>query len=116
MVVNGVYIYTLVKGKPVVIDIPAIPSKLVVTDGFHITDPLELSYAQARTSYFQVACAIENDQLLVMLVLAVFFFALGAATGALFIQALGVAPIVYLLFLYYINRKEFIQIKPALIG
>jgi hypothetical protein len=112
-VVNGVYIYSLVREKPIVIDIPANPSRVVVTDGFHITRPLELVYSTKRTYYFKVVCAIEDEQLLVGFVLIVILFAMGTTSGILLLRLLSLVPVLYFLFLYYINRKEFIQIRPA---
>ena len=113
VVVNGVYIYSLVKNKPVVIDIPSNPSRVVVTDGYHITKPMEVIYSQKRTYYFKVVCAIEDDQLLVGFIIIVLLYAMGATSGIIFLQLLSLGPLVYFLFLYYINRKEFIQIRPA---
>jgi hypothetical protein len=111
--VNDLYIYTLEKNKPIVIDIPSNPSKVVVTDGFHITRPLELTYNFAHVYCYKISCAIEDDQLLTGLVLVIFFYALGLATQMLFLYLLSCLPLLYLLFLYYVNRKEFIQITQA---
>jgi hypothetical protein len=36
---------------------------------------------------------------------------MGATSGMILLQILSVSPIIYFLFLYYINRKEFIQIR-----
>jgi hypothetical protein len=113
VVVNGVYIYSLVKNKPVIIDIPVNPSRVVVTDGYHITKPLEVIYAQSKTYYFKVVCAIENDQLLVGLVITVLLYAMGATSGIVMLELISLGPLIYFLFLYYIKRKEFIQIRPV---
>jgi hypothetical protein len=113
VVVNGNYIYSLAKNKPVVIDMPTNPSKLVVTDGFHITKPIELTYSPKHTRFFKIACAIEDDQLLVGLIIIGLLYAMGATSGMVLLQLLSMAPVFYFLFLYYINRKEFIQLRPA---
>lgn len=113
LVVNGTHIYSLVKNKPIVVTIPTNPSRIVVTDGFHITSPLELSYTQARTYYFKIVCGIENEQLLVGAILSIIIYMMGLTSGLVLLQLLSTAPIFYFLFLYYINRKEFIQIRPA---
>ncbi|MGZ8544535.1 MAG: hypothetical protein ACXWV0_04525 [Flavisolibacter sp.] len=113
VVVNGHIIYALVKNKPVVIEMPTNPSKLVITDGFHITRPFELTYTPKRISYFQAVCVIEDDQLLVGLVITVIVYFMGTTSGTLLLQVLSLGPILYFLFLYYINRKEFIQLRPA---
>jgi hypothetical protein len=82
-----------------------------VTDGFHITKPLELTYSHTRTYYFQIVCGIENDQLLVGTIIGGLVYMMGATSGMILLQILSVSPIIYFLFLYYINRKEFIQIR-----
>lgn len=99
--------------KPIVVSIPTNPSKIVVTDGFHITPPLELNYSQATTCYFKVVCGIENDQLIVGTIIAFTVYMMGITSAIILLQLLSVTPVLYFLFLYYINRKEFIQIKPV---
>jgi hypothetical protein len=113
LVVNGTYIYALVKNKPIVVTIPTNPSRIVVTDGFHITRPLELTYSHTKTYYFQIVCGIEDGQLLAGAILAAILYMMGLTSGFLFLQLLSIVPILYFIFLYYINRKEFIQIRPA---
>lgn len=113
VVVNGSYIYSMTKNKPVVIDMPTNPSKLVVTDGFHITQPIELTYSPKHTRFFKIVCAIEDDQLLVGLIIIGLLYAMGATSGMIILQLLSMAPVIYFLFLYYINRKEFIRLRPA---
>lgn len=111
LIVNGTYIYALVKNKPIVVSIPTNPSKIVVTDGFHITRPLEISYSGSRTYHFKVVCGIENDQLIVGALIGALVYMMGATSGMVALQMLSTAPIFYFLFLYYIKRGEFIQIR-----
>jgi len=111
--VNGTHIYALVKNKPIVVTIPTNPSRIVVTDGFHITKPLEVTYSNTRTYYFQIVCGIENDQLLVGTIIGGLVYMMGATSGMILLQLLSMAPVIYFLFLYYIKRKEFIQIRPV---
>ena len=113
VVVNGHFIYSLVKNRPIVIDMPTNPSRLVVTDGFHITPPIELTYSPKKTMFFKVVCVIEDDQLLVGFIIIVLLYAMGATSGIILLQLLSMLPVLYFLFLYYINRKEFIQLRPA---
>ena len=107
------YIHMLVKNKPVLISIPTNPSRIVVTDGYHITKPLDIMYAQTRTYYFKICCAIEDDQLFIGLLIMLLLYAMGVTSGIILLQLLSLFPIFYFLFLYYINRKEFIKIRPA---
>lgn len=112
LVVNGKHIYSLYKNKPVFILIPTNPSRLVVTDGFHITRPLELRHRQ-RTGHFIVVCAIDNDVLVGGAIFMLMFFSMGATSGVFVLQVFSLLPVIYVLFLYYIKRKEFIQIQPG---
>ena len=63
VVINGHYIYNLVKNKPIVIDMPTNPTRMVVTDGFHITPPIDLTYTVRPVRYFTVACIVEDAQM-----------------------------------------------------
>jgi hypothetical protein len=102
-----------VKKKPIVIDMPTNPTKIVVTDGFHITKPVQLVYTKKRIRYFKVVCIIEDGQLIGGAIFSALLYAMGATSGTILLQVLSTAPIFYFLFLYYINRKEFIRIMPA---
>lgn len=112
LVVNGMHIYTLRKNNPVCITMPTNPARIVVTDGFHITQPMELKYRQ-QISYFHIVCAVDNDVLIGGLIFMLMFFSMGATAGVLVLQVFSMLPVVYILFLYYIRRREFIQIRPA---
>lgn len=113
IVVNGQHIYSLVRNKPVVIDMPTNPTKLVVTDGFHITRPVNVTYSQKYARYFIIVCVIEDAQLIVGFLLMIILYAMGFTSGILFLQLLSLLPVFYFLFIYYINRKEFIRIRPV---
>ena len=112
LVVNGMHIYNLRKNKPVLVNIPTNPSRIVVTDGFHITQPIEMRYL-SRPSYFTVVCAVDNDVLVGGAIFMLMFFSMGATSGVLLLQLFSMLPVMYVLFLYYIRRTEFIQIRPA---
>ena len=75
VIVNGRDIHTLPPGKPVVIPLQEKQAKLVATDGFHITKPLELSYHLPHAYYLKVECAIDDNLLFVGIVLLVIFSA-----------------------------------------
>lgn len=84
---------------------------IVVTDGFHITKPLELVYHHLNTYYFKVECSLTDVQLIYGLVFCLMFVILGLASGFLFFQLLSFIPIIYILYLYYIDRKDFLAIR-----
>ena len=111
VIVNGVEIYPVKQGERLVISMESNNPKVVVTDGYHFTKPLELVYHHLHTYYFKIVCAIDDTQLLAGCCLLALFYLLGFATGFLVLKLLSLFPILYFLFLYYINRKEFIQIQ-----
>lgn len=112
LIVNGMHIYPLRKNKPVFVTMPTNPSRIVVTDGFHVSRPMECPHRR-RTGYFTIACAVDNDLLVGGAIFMLMFFAMGATSGVLALQVFSLLPLLYVLFLYYIRRREFIQIRPA---
>ena len=111
--VNGKEIYPLPSSKPVVVTVKENNPKIVVTDGYHFSKPLEIVYHHLNTYYFKVICAIDDLQLLAGSLLLILFYLLGFLTGFFILKLISFLPILYFLFLYYINRKEFIQITPV---
>jgi hypothetical protein len=111
-VVNGKEIYPLPNTKPVVIPVPENNPRIVVTDGYHITRPLKLVYNDLHIYCFKVACAISDRQLLVgFLVLAILYLT-GMFTGIMPIKVFSFLPLIYLVMVYYLNRKEFLRLVP----
>lgn len=111
VIINGKDIYTLIPKKPVLISLDQTKVKLVATDGFHYTRTLELSYPFPQTYHVKIGCAIDNNLLITGVVLLVIFALVGLVSDLALLRLLSFVPILYFLFLYYINRKEFIQIK-----
>lgn len=113
-IVNGKEIYPLLNTKPIVIPVMENNPRIVITDGYHITKPLKLVYKDLPTYCFKVACAISDRQLLAgFIVLAVLYLS-GLQTGLLILKVFSFIPVIYLLFFYYLNRKEFIRLVPVL--
>ena len=112
VIVEGKHIYQLEEGKETVIHLQKNNAHLVVTDGFHISKPLELVYHHIHTYHLHVDCAISNVQLFYGGFLMLVFFVLGFFTGNIVLQLLSFFPIGYLLYIYYINRNDFIQLHP----
>jgi hypothetical protein len=111
VIINGNEIYPVKQGQRVVISVDSNHPKVVVTDGYHFTKPLELVYHHLHTYYFKIVCAIDDTQLLAGCCVLVLFYLMGFVTGIFVLKFLSLFPILYFLFLYYINRKEFIQIQ-----
>lgn len=111
MIVDNKEIYPLTSDQPVLIEVKDNHSRVVVTDGFHFTKPIDLTYKQPSYYHFKVVCSIDDMQLLGNFFVLAVFYLLGFFTGALILKVLSFLPIVYLLFAYYIDRQSFIQIR-----
>lgn len=112
-VVNGKDIYPLPDSSPVIITVLQNNPKVVITDGYHFTKPVELVYHHLNTYYFKVICVIDDFQLLAGSLLLITLYLMGSYTGILGLKLSAFFPIIYFLFFYYVNRKEFIQITPV---
>ena len=108
---NNKEIYPLLSDKPVVIEVRDNHPKIVVTDGFHFTKPIELNYKEPSYYHFKVVCSIDDTQLLGNFFVLIVFYLLGFYTGVFAMKLLSFLPLLYLLFAYYIDRKSFLQIK-----
>ena len=111
VIVNEKEIYPIKQDQQLVISVDRNNPKIIVTDGYHFTKPLELVYHHLHTYYFKIVCAIDNTQLLAGFGVLVLFYLMGFATGIFILKLISLFPILYFLFLYYINRKEFIQLQ-----
>lgn len=112
IIVNDRDIYLLTNNKPVVIPVDNDHPRIVATDGFHFTKPLQLHYKEPSYYRFRVTCAIDDLNLLGAAFFLVLFYLLGFATGVFILKLLSFVPILWVLFIYYINRKNFIRIVP----
>jgi len=111
VIVNNKEIYPLTNEDPVVIEVYDKHPRIVVTDGFHFTKPIDLNYTQPSYYHFKVVCSIDDIQLLGNVFVLIVFYLLGFFTGSFVLKLLSFLPIFYLLFAYYIDRKSFLQIK-----
>jgi hypothetical protein len=111
--VNNKDIYPLVNDQPVIIPVEYNYPKIVVTDGFHFSKPLELVYEEPSYYNFRVECAINDTQLLGGGFLLVFFYLTGFFTDVFILKLISFLPIVLFLILYYLKRKEFIRLIPV---
>lgn len=111
VIVNNKEIYPLNNTETVIIEIQDNHPKVVVTDGYHFTKPIDLTYKQPSYYQFKVVCAIDDMQLLGNFFILMLFYLLGFFTGIFILKLLSFLPIVYLLLAYYIDRNSFIQIR-----
>lgn len=112
-VVNGRDIYPLLSTKPVVIPVEQNNPRIVITDGFHITRPLKLVYKEMNIYCFQVTCIISDWHLAVGFTALALSYLAGIYTGFLGLKILSFLPIVYLLLFYYLNRQDFLRLRPV---
>ncbi len=110
VIINDREIYPLLNDKPVVIEVKGDDVKVVVTDGFHFTRPLQLNFKEPSYYNFKIVAAINDLQLLGGSVLLVILYLLGFLTGIFILKLLSFLPLLYFIFLYYINRREFIRV------
>lgn len=110
--VNGTVIYPIEKNKIVVVPLSTNYSKIVVTDGFHFTKPMEIAHQQVNIAYFMVACAIDDDQVIIGFIILALLYAAGMTSQLVVLIIMSFIPLLYFLFLYYINKDAFLQIKP----
>ena len=111
VIVNNKEIYPLNNTEPVIIEIKDNHPRIVVTDGYHFTKPIDLTYKQPSYYRFKVVCAIDDMQLIGTFFILALFYLLGFLTGIFILKLLSFLPIFYLLFAYYLDRNSFIQIR-----
>ena len=113
VVVNGTVIYPIEKNRVVVVPLQTAYSKVVVTDGFHFTKPMDVVYQHNRIYYFKVTCAIDDDQVIIGFIILALLYAAGMTSQLIVLILMSFIPLIYFLFLYYINKEAFLQIRPA---
>ena len=99
--------------KPVVIPVQENNPRIVITDGYHINKPLKLVYKDLHTYCFKVVCALSDQQLYIGLGMLVVLYLSGFYTGLLVLKVFSFFPIIYLLFFYYLNRRDFFRLIPV---
>jgi hypothetical protein len=111
VIVNGSDIYQIDKGGAVVIGLTSDCPRIVVTNGFHFSPCFEVPYKKLQVNYLNVDCAIDDNLLAAGSFAMVLIYAIGLTSGLLLLKIGSFVPILYFLYMYYINRKNFIQIR-----
>ena len=113
-IVNGKQIYPLPNSKPVAIRVDENNPKLIISDGFHFTKPINRRYDNYTNMFsFNVVCVISDMQLVAGGLVMSLLYLLGFYSGFLVVKLFSFLPILYFLFFYYINRKDFLQLIRA---
>lgn len=113
VIVDGMVIYPLERGKPIMVPLKAARPRIVITDGYHYTKPQELVLQHIYIYYYKVVCTIEDDQLLVGAVLLALFYTAGLTSDLLLLKIMSFLPLLYFLYVYYKNRNTFLKLLPA---
>jgi hypothetical protein len=113
VIVNNKDIYPLSGSKRVIIPVEKDHPSIVVTDGFHITRPLELVYDRPGYFNFEVTCIIDDLALLGGALILAIFYLLGFVTGFLALKVLSFVPVICFLIIYYLKPEKFLRIRRA---
>lgn len=113
LIVDGMTIYPIERGKPILVSFKAARPRVVVTDGYHYTKPLELVLQNLHIHYYKVVCTIEDDQLVFGFILLVLFYTAGLTSDLLLLKLMSFIPLIYFLIVYYRHRNSFLQLRPA---
>ena len=110
-IIDNKDIYPLLNRKRIIIPVEKNNFSMVITDGFHITRSLQLSYDQPGYFNFEVTCIVDDLALLGGTLVLTIFYLLGLFTGFLILKLLSFLPVIGLLFFYYIKRKNFLKLR-----
>ena len=88
VIVNNKEIYPLNNSETLIIEIQDNHPKVVVTDGYHFTKPIDLTYKQPSYYHFKVVCAIDDMQLLGNFFILMLFYLLGFFTDVFILKLL----------------------------
>jgi len=83
--------------------------KLVVTNGFHYSRVVTVK-CKPGFHFYEVESFIDNIQLLTGLVMTFLFFGIYIFSGAILFMIFANVPLLMMLFIFYIRRKDFIQV------
>jgi hypothetical protein len=113
-VVNRSILYELKEGEPVMIPLPedAAETDLVVTNGFHSSEKLQLKFEPASTYFFQVNAVVNNVGIAVALGISLLLFVLYAFSGSSILLIAANLPVLALVWLFFLQPSRAIVLKP----
>ena len=85
----------------------------MASDGYHVTKPVEVVFYPKHTYYYRVVCLVDDNKLAAGAVVLVLFYLVGLTSDILVLKIASFLPLVYFLYFYYVNRRQFIQIQPV---
>jgi hypothetical protein len=115
-VVNRSTLYELKEGEPVMIPLTedAIATDLVITNGFHSSEKLQLKFEPTSTYFFQVNAVVNNAGLAAILGVSLLLFVLYAIYGGSILLVMANLPVLALVWLFFLNPSRAIVLKPWL--
>lgn len=85
--------------------------KIVLTDGFHYSAPLQLNFDGPGYFSFEVVTPVSDWRLFKGGVVLSFLYLWAILSGFLLLKIASFIPIIVLLIYYYLNRKNFLKLK-----
>jgi hypothetical protein len=112
VIVNDRLIYHIKPGASLSLSINA-PQQvtMVFTNGFHITPRLQVPLLPGKKARLFVGCLLDDDMLLAGGLLTALFIAVGLVSNLLAAKFFSFGPVLYGLYLFYLKRKLFLQVK-----
>ncbi len=111
-VVNRSILYELKEGEPVMIPVIDEETVLVVTNGFHSSEKLQLKFEPASTYFFQVNAVVNNAGIALALGISLLLFVLYAFNGSSILLIAANMPVLVLIWLFFLQPSRAIVLKP----
>lgn len=111
-VVNSQHLYELAEAAPVAIPFADASVTLMVTNGFHASEPVQLPFEPGSTYFFQVNAVVNNLGLAFLVLASLSFFALYILNGSGLLLIAANLPILALVWLFFLQPKRAILLKP----
>lgn len=108
VVVNDRDIYPLKEKQPVAITVSSNPVKIMVTNGFHYSKPVLLNTYMQDKYALQADCLLDDLRLGYGFFLMLLLFGMYWITSMRIFQIAANLPILYMLYLVYFRKKDFL--------
>ena len=109
-IVNRSEIYELNEATPLVIPCNDRITTVVIGNGFHFSRTLEVNKQFQGTFFYQVDCIIDDVNLVYLTCLTIILFGMFLLTHMRGFMLVANFPVIYMLYVFYFQRKGFILI------
>jgi hypothetical protein len=96
--------------QPVVVPATQEITSVVISNGYHLSRELELRFEHNKTYLYQVTCTIDDARLVTGILLSLLLFGLYILIGLIGLIIAANLPILYMLGVFYLDKRNFIQI------